>query len=59
MSLRGYRDSLYTEQTGLPIFDRAALTTIGSWYYGSALNPMRANQSFCCCLIIIGLNYKQ
>ena len=28
---------------GLPYFDRAAVITIGSWYYGKALEPMRGN----------------
>ena len=33
-----YFDNLqYTAQTGLPIFDRAALITNGNWWYASAL----------------------
>ena len=36
--------TMYTAQTGLPYFDRAAVTVIGSWYYGTAFHPMRGNQ---------------
>ena len=46
--------SEYTGQTGLPYFDRAAVMAIGSWYYDSALNPMRGNLTFPCRLINIG-----
>ena len=50
---------LYTGQTGLPYFDRAAVIAIGSWYYGRALEPMRGNQSFRCHLVNIRPIYKQ
>ena len=36
---------IYTEQMGLPIFDRVALIMIGSWYYDSALKSMGAKPS--------------
>ena len=49
---------LYKAQTGLPYFDRAAVIAIGSWYYGSALESMRGNQSFLCHLVNIGAIYK-
>ena len=49
----------YTAQTGLPYFDRAAVITIGSWYHGKALEPMRGNQSFRGHLVNIGPIYKQ
>ena len=45
----------YTAQTGLPYFDRAAVIAIGSWYYGSTLEPMRGHQSFLRHLVNIGL----
>ena len=35
--------SWYTEQTGLPNFDRAAVTVIGSWYTDRPANIL----SFC------------
>ena len=50
---------LYTEDEGLPFFDRAAVTVNGYWYYASALRPMRGNQSFHCHLVNIGLSYIQ
>ena len=50
---------LYTKQTGLPVFDSAAVTANGNWYYASALNPVRGNQTFRCRLVNIGSNYKQ
>ena len=34
------------EKTGLPNFNRASVIKIGSWYYTSALKPMRGNQTF-------------
>ena len=34
-------------QTGLPYFDRAAVTAIGCWWRGSALELMGAKLSFC------------
>ena len=48
-----------TAQTGLPYFDRAALVTIGSWCYTSALNSMRAKLCFHCCSVNIGPSYTQ
>ena len=48
----------YTAQTGLPYFDRAAVTANGSWLYGSALESMRGDQTFRCRFVNIGLNYK-
>ena len=56
-----YRDEyfVYTAQTGLPYFDRAAVTANGSWLYGSALESMRGDQTFRCRFVNIGLNYKQ
>ena len=50
--------SLYSAQTGLPFFDHAAVITIGSWYYGSALPSMGGDPSFCCCEVNIGAIYK-
>ena len=47
----------YTEDAGLPFFDRAAVTENGYWYYTSALRPMRGNQSFHCHLANIGPIY--
>ena len=48
---------MYTEDEGLPFFDCAAVTVNGYWYYASALGAMRGNESFCCHLVNIGLNY--
>ena len=48
--LLGGRDLIgrfrYTEQTGLPYFDRATSTAIRNWYYASALESMRGHHSF-------------
>ena len=49
---------LYTEQTGLPFFDRAALIKIRSWCCSSALESMGGKQTFRCRFVDIGLKYK-
>ena len=36
---------------GLPIFDRAAVTANGNWYYASALGSMGGELSFHCCVV--------
>ena len=51
--------AVYTAQTGLPYFDRAAVIAIGSWYYDSPLPSMGGDSSFCCCGVNIGSIYKQ
>ena len=50
--------SVYTEDAGLPYFDRAAVIANGNWYYPSALESMGANLCFCYCLVSIGPSYK-
>ena len=42
---------LYTEQTGLPFFDRASGPANRNWYYASALDSMREDLS---CLLPCG-----
>ena len=36
----------YTEDAGLPYFDRAAVIANGNWYYASALESMGRNFVF-------------
>ena len=48
----------YTAQTGLPYFDRAAVTTIGCWWCGSTLESMGATLSFRYRSVNIGPSYK-
>ena len=50
---------MYTTQTGLPIFDRAALITNENLYYSLALISIVGHQTFRCRLVNIGLNHKQ
>ena len=37
-------EDVYTAQTGLPDFDRAAVTAIRNWWYGSALESIRREE---------------
>ena len=39
----------YTEDAGLPYFDRAAVIANGNWYYASALESMGAKLCLCYC----------
>ena len=48
----------YTEDAGLPYFDRAAVIANGNWYYASALESMGAKLCFRYCLVNIGPSYK-
>ena len=50
---------LYTEDAGLPFFNRAAVRANGNWYYGPALESMRATSDFRCHSVNIALKYKQ
>ena len=50
---------IYTAQTGLPYFDRAAVTANGTWLYGPALVSMGGELYFRCRLVNIGPIYKQ
>ena len=50
--------SVFTEQTGLPYFDRAAVKANGNWYYASALESMgnyEQNFVFAAILLILVL----
>ena len=49
---------LYTEDAGLPYFDRAAVKANGTWWYDSALESMRAKLCFRYCSVNIGPSYK-
>ena len=49
---------MYTEDAGLPFFDRAAVIANGNWYYASALESMGATLCFRYCLVNIGPRYK-
>ena len=49
---------VYTEDAGLPYFDRAAVIANGNWYYVSALESMGATLCFRYCLVNIGPRYK-
>ena len=48
----------YTEDAGLPYFNRAAVRANGNWKYGSALESMRVKSYFRCRSANIALNYK-
>ena len=48
----------YTEDAGLPYFDRAAVIANGNWYHASALESMGAKLCCRCCLVNIGPSYK-
>ena len=47
----------YTEDAGLPYFDRAVVIANGTWLCGSALKSMGAKLCFCSCLVNIGPSY--
>ena len=47
----------YTEDAGLPYFDRATAIANGTWLCGSALKSMGAKLCFRSCLINIGPSY--
>ena len=49
----------YTEQTGLPYFDRAAVTANGKSVLRLSIEPYERKQTFRCRFVNIGLNYKQ
>ena len=49
--------ALYTEDAGLPYFDRAAVIANGTWLCGSALKSMGAKLCFRSCLVNIGPSY--
>ena len=49
---------IYTEDAGLPFFNRAAVIANGNWYYASALESMGAKLCFRYCLVNIGPRYK-
>ena len=49
----------YTEQTGLPLFDCAAVTANGNWYFGLALESMGAKPCYRCRSVKIGPSYTQ
>ena len=51
-------DCSYTEDAGLPYFDRAAVIANGNWYYASALESMGAKLCFPYCSVNIGPSYK-
>ena len=48
---------LYTEDAGLPYFDRAAVIANGTWLCCSALKSMGAKLCFRSCLVNIGPSY--
>ena len=48
----------YTEDAGLPYFNRAAAKANGNWYYASALESMGAKLCCCYCSVNIGPSYK-
>ena len=48
----------YTEDAGLPYFDRAAVKANRNWYYASALESMGANLCFRYRSVNIGPSYK-
>ena len=49
---------LFTEDAGLPYFDREAVIANGNWYYASALESMGATLCFRYCLENTGPSYK-
>ena len=49
---------MYTEDAGLPYFDRAAVKAKGNWYYTSALEAMGVKFCFRCRSVNIGPSYK-
>ena len=51
-------NTIYTEDAGLPYFDRAAVIANGNWYYASALESMGAKLCFRYCLVNIGPSYR-
>ena len=53
----GWRASIYTEDAGLPYFDRAAVIANGTWLCGSVLKSMGAKLCFRSCLVNIGPSY--
>ena len=54
-----HRMAPYTEDAGLPFFNRATVSTKGNWYYASALDSMTAKLCFRCCSFNIGPTYIQ
>ena len=52
-------DIFYTGDAGLPNFNRAALITMGTWYYASAKESKGAKQYFRCRLVNISSINKQ
>ena len=53
------RDRTYTEEAGLPFFNRVTVSTNGNWCYVSALDSMREKLCFRCRSINIGPSYTQ
>ena len=49
---------IYTEDAGLPYFDRAEVIANGNWYYASALESMGANICFRYHSVNIGHSYE-
>ena len=49
---------VYTEDAGLPYFDRAAVKARGNWYYSSALESMGAKPCFHYRSVNIGPSYE-